>query len=150
MSVELFPFLGYAAASDLRTRKISNALVVIGLVAAFTFSLFVSWEQLWMSAAGALVGGVMLMPFFGWKMMGGGDVKLAALIGAITGFPYVLVAIPLGLAAGAVVISGLQFTKIVKPGDKVPLAPMLVMGAVGAFVCAEALLDAYARIFISG
>jgi len=91
----------------------------------------------------------MMLPFFGWKVMGGGDIKLAALIGAIAGFPGVLVAIPIGLAIGALTVTLLLAFKFVRKGDRVPLAPMLVLGAYCSYFIAEKLFDAWARVLVS-
>lgn len=148
MTAALYAFLGYAAFSDLKYRRIPNGFVITGIVLALGLALYVSPGALWSSVSGALVGGTMMLPFFGWKVMGGGDIKLAALIGAIAGFPGVLVAVPLGLAIGALTVTLLQAFKFVKVGDRVPLAPMLVLGAYGSFFISQELFDAWGRILV--
>ncbi|WP_084515429.1 prepilin peptidase [Burkholderia sp. WSM2230] len=94
------------AISDCRSRHISNALVVIGLIAAFLCALFdicpfgVSAAQ---AAAGAAVGLVALLPFFALGVMGAADVKVFAVLGAWCGMH----ALP-GLWAVASVVAGLH------------------------------------------
>jgi leader peptidase (prepilin peptidase)/N-methyltransferase len=62
--------------------------------------------------------------------MGGGDVKLAAFLGAILGFPYIIT----GLLAGFIVggVAGIALWLMGKRGrrDMVPYGPALAAGAV--------------------
>ncbi|HEX7933966.1 MAG TPA: prepilin peptidase [Paraburkholderia sp.] len=96
----------WVAICDCRSRRISNAFVVIGLIAAFAcassranpFGIL-----LWQSAAGAAVGLVALLPFFALGVMGAADVKVFAVLGAWCGFHALL-----GLWAMASVLAGLH------------------------------------------
>lgn len=145
-----FSFLGAASIWDLKTKRIPNLLIVAGLICAVGSSAFVSLEALGWSLGGAVLGAVLMLPFYNWNLMGGGDVKLAGLIGAIVGFPGVIVAIALGLWIGAIVIPTLLWSGVVKGGDKVPFAPILTLGAIGAYFLTERILDVYSGIFIPG
>jgi len=94
------------AISDCRSRHISNALVVTGLIAAFLCALFdicpfgISALQ---AAAGAAVGLVVLLPLFALGVMGAADVKVFAVLGAWCGTHALL-----GLWAVASVLAGLH------------------------------------------
>ncbi|KAA0089454.1 A24 family peptidase [Trinickia soli] len=74
--------------SDCRTRRVSNRLVMAGLVGAFisaasrVSSFAVTPEQ---AALALLVGCVALMPFFLAGVMGAADVKVFAVLGAWCG-----------------------------------------------------------------
>jgi prepilin peptidase CpaA len=76
------------AVCDCRSRRVSNALVVAGLVAALACAALehgpfgISLAQ---AALGALVGVCALLPFFALGVMGGADVKVFAVLGAWCG-----------------------------------------------------------------
>jgi prepilin peptidase CpaA len=79
---------GWVAVCDIRSRRISNALVVAGLAAAFACAVSghspfgLSTKH---AAIGASVGLVALMPFFAMGVMGAADVKVFAVLGAWCG-----------------------------------------------------------------
>ena len=86
---------GIACFTDLRSRRISNRLVITGLVAGcFLNTLRGGWTSLGWSLAGALLGLALFLPFFALGGMGAGDVKLLACLGSILG-PHDLVAVAL-------------------------------------------------------
>jgi len=66
--------------------------------------------------------------------MGGGDVKLAALIGLTVGFPQVLWALALGILAGGITALLLVLTPRWGPKSHIPYAPFLCLGALLALV----------------
>ncbi|WP_027801381.1 A24 family peptidase [Paraburkholderia dilworthii] len=109
VSIALFIFLvwcAWVAICDYRSRRISNALVVIGLITAFTCALLgISPFGIAASraAAGAAVGLVALLPFFAIGVMGAADVKVFAVLGAWCGVHALL-----GLWAVASVVAGLH------------------------------------------
>lgn len=70
--------------------------------------------------------------------LGGGDVKLAALIGAAFGFPQVLVALIASAITSAVAIGFLLFSRRRGIGDSIPYAPFLCLGAMIALVYSTA------------
>lgn len=68
-----------ACVSDLRTRRIPNGLVVVGVVAGLGFGLMDGGLAGMVRAAGGVATGLAIwMPFWMLHMMGGGDVKLFA------------------------------------------------------------------------
>ncbi len=78
-TLTLFAVLAAACVTDLRTRRIPNALVLTGLVAGVSFALIDGGLRGMMSAMGGVVTGLCIwMPFWLLHMMGGGDVKLFA------------------------------------------------------------------------
>jgi prepilin peptidase CpaA len=75
-----------ACVTDLRTRRIPNALTFGAAVLAFVFHAVTGgWPGLASSAGGWLVGVALFAPFFLLGGMGAGDVKLLAAIGAWLG-----------------------------------------------------------------
>jgi len=76
-------WVGVAALWDIRTRRIPNALVLVGLVLGL---LMVSFQGTWLDAlAGAgLALGLGIIPF-ALRALGGGDVKAAIVVGLFVG-----------------------------------------------------------------
>ena len=80
--------------TDLIARRIPNAwLLCIGAQA----SVWIVWrawygepQVLWVHGLGALIGLIVLLPFWWRGVMGAGDVKLFALIGWVAGYPALL------------------------------------------------------------
>lgn len=96
------------------------------------------------SSIGFLAGaGLLLVLALVWRGgMGGGDIKLAGLMGLVLG-PYVLLAEFLGAAMGAVV--GVVLIASRKRGrkDMVPFGPFLALAAAITLFFGPALVDAY-------
>lgn len=77
------------------------------------------------------------------KGMGGGDVKLAFLIGLVNGFPMNIVAIVLGFVSGALISLILMATKRKGMKDVIPFGPFLVLGSVLAFAFGQQIFNWY-------
>ncbi|MCX4164437.1 MULTISPECIES: prepilin peptidase [Paraburkholderia] len=100
-------FVAWTAAialSDCRSRRVSNALVGAGLVAAFA-SAFLHHNPFGITpmqaAIGMAIGFVALLPFYALGMMGAADVKVFAVLGAWCGMHALL-----GLWVAASLIAG--------------------------------------------
>jgi prepilin peptidase CpaA len=79
-----------AAFSDVRTRKIPNAIPVAVAAFGLAVSAFGGWRDLGSAiAAGAILLVVGTIPF-GLGLIGGGDVKLLAACACVFGLAYVL------------------------------------------------------------
>ena len=100
-----------AGISDLRNRTIPNWLVLSGLVLGFGINAYLfGWNGFLRSAIGFALAVAVYVPFYALRAMGGGDVKLMAAVGCITGASnwlliFMLTAILGGLAAFAVLLS---------------------------------------------
>jgi leader peptidase (prepilin peptidase)/N-methyltransferase len=90
--------------------------------------------------AGALIAAIVLLSRGG---MGGGDIKLAALIGAFLGWPGVAVALFLGFMAGGLVGIGLLALRLRGRKDAIPFGPALAAGALVALFWGEAIAAWY-------
>jgi prepilin peptidase CpaA len=94
---------GLACVTDLRTRRVPNALTFPAALAGLAFHLFAhGFSGLGWSVAGALLGLLVFLPMFALGGLGAGDVKLAAAVGAWVGVPDVLVFAVAGAIAGGV------------------------------------------------
>ncbi len=75
--------------------------------------------------------------------MGMGDVKMAALIGLMTGFPLVLVALFLSMILGGAVAIILVLSGIRQRKDSLPFGPFLSVGGMVTLLWGEAILGWY-------
>jgi len=94
-------FAATAAISDLLTRRIPRLLTTSGLVVGLGFHL---WRGgFWSSLFAAFLGFALGLTLFQLGAIGGGDVKLAAALGALLGFPQWLTAMELALLLAGVI-----------------------------------------------
>lgn len=101
-----------AATIDVRTLRIPNWLTVGGALIGLGINAALQWRILgphwaingflW-ALAGLGAGLVLLLPLYAFRLMGAGDVKLMAMVGAFLGFPQVLAAILSAFIAGGAV-----------------------------------------------
>lgn len=126
--------------TDMERRLILNVVTYPAIIFAFVAS-FLPPEMTGMRWEYALAGGVIGFVFFfiaawvgnalfGSGALGGGDVKLAAFVGLITGFPLVIEALVLTILVGAAISAILLVTRVRSLRDPIPYGPFLVAGAV--------------------
>jgi len=106
--------------------------------------------QWWDSIGGLLLGGGILYgmawisPYlFGKEGMGGGDIKLLAMIGAFLGWQQVLLTLIVGGIVGAGVGVVLIGARIITRDAYIPFGPFLSLGAVVAMLYGAEILDWY-------
>jgi leader peptidase (prepilin peptidase) / N-methyltransferase len=135
-------------AIDLEQELILNIVVFPAMVLAFAFSFFWGgFEEFWPKVGpgfvlSALMGGavgfvLMLLPYLltRGRGMGYGDVKLAAFIGLMSGFPLVLVALLVGIVVGGLAAVILLVSRAVKSRKAaIPYGPFLAVGAMVALI----------------
>ncbi len=97
--------MALAAILDLRSRRIPNALTVMGAATALVLRAPQGWESLGYGVLGLGLALLLTVPFFLVKAMGGGDVKLMAAVGAFMG-PVELIGacLLIGLLGGLVAL----------------------------------------------
>lgn len=99
----LLILLVIAAYLDIKSRRIPNQLVLVGLITSFVLQINLNgFEGFKAWGLGLLVGFGLFLPFYLLRAMGAGDVKLMAMVGAFIGPLYVLGAALVTLAAGGV------------------------------------------------
>ena len=99
----LAPFCTAVIVYDLRERRIPNRLVLSGMFLGAAIQSLRGWAGIKDSLSGMALGLVILLPFFAAGMLGGGDVKTLAAIGAITGPRILWFSFMAGAAAGGIV-----------------------------------------------
>lgn len=125
--------------------------IVIGLICGATILPlgFVS------SVLGVLVGGGMLWgvawlsPYiFGKEGMGGGDIKLLAMIGAFLGWKSTILTIMIGSLVGSVAGTGLILLKFRRREQYLPFGPFLALAAFVSMLYHQQILTWYMNLMV--
>jgi len=146
----LFSALLVVVGTDLSHQIIPDAItlpgVLIGLLGAVTV-LPVGWVN---ALLGIVIGGGILWalawisPYlFGKEGMGGGDIKLLAMIGAFLGWKPALLTIMVGSLAGSLIGVFLISLHLIKRDEYIPFGPFLAFGALVAMFFSQPILDWY-------
>jgi leader peptidase (prepilin peptidase)/N-methyltransferase len=79
--------------------------------------------------------------------MGWGDVKLAALIGLVTGFPLVFIALLIGVILGGIVAVLLLSLKVKRRKESIPFGPFLAIATIITLLWGNSILSWYQGLF---
>jgi leader peptidase (prepilin peptidase) / N-methyltransferase len=106
----------------------------------------------WDSLLGAGTGFVLLLiiAIVSKGGMGGGDIKLYALIGFVLGFKLVLLSFFLSTLFGAVIGGLALLFKIVKRKQPIPFGPFIAAGTLTAYYWGPDLINLYLQILYNG
>ena len=141
-------------AIDLELQILPNVITLPGLAAGLVFSL-VFPPGVADALLGALIGGGVLwligeayFRFTGQEGMGGGDVKMLAMVGAFLGWQLVLVTLVLSSIAGSLV--GVLMIASRRGGMKhaLPYGTFLALGALTASLIGERLVEWYTGLYM--
>ena len=141
--------------TDLDHFVIPDVITLPGLVIGFftaAFILPVGWTGSLLGIA--LGGGILWMlaavsPYlFGKEGLGGGDIKLLAMIGAFLGWQHVCMTLFLASCTGAMVGIGLMAFRDMERGQYLPFAPFLAAGAVASLFFPQELFGMYESMFL--
>ena len=84
----LLALLTIASITDYRTYKIPNWLTASGILFGLVYSIFIPFSRdfgfLW-AVGGMMLGFIVMLPCYALRIMGAGDVKLMAMVGAFLG-----------------------------------------------------------------
>jgi len=135
---------------DLAHTIIPNAITLPGTVVGLGASLWLTPVGGGNAVLGVLVGGglflliaVLSASILQREGMGGGDIKLIAMIGAFLGWHAVLVTIFLGAVLGALVGTVLMLVRRQGRKEPVPFGPFLALGALLTMVWGDTILAWY-------
>jgi len=144
-SVFLTILLGISL-SDARFYIIPDEFTLGGAALGLAMALFPGGVGILQAAAGAATGFALLWAvgrvgtwIFGKEAMGGGDVKMMAMVGAFVGVPGVLLTIFLGAFLGSVIFGPISW----KTGKLVPFGIFLAAGAAVTYGWGDALIAWY-------
>lgn len=132
---------------DLRYKIIPDIIVYPGMIVGATWVLGRHWSDLVYYLMGWLVGGgiLYLAAVVSRGGMGGGDVKLGAMLGLFMGWERVLVALFLSFLLGSVVGLLLIALGKKKRKDPIPFGPFLSIGSFISLIWGIKIWDWYIR-----
>ena len=150
---------------DLEHRLILNKIVYPAIVVALIIDVFLPppgffdvnlpWPGIVNGVLGGAIGLAFLLMAYLISLLiyhregiGFGDVKLAALIGLVTGFQLVLVALLMGVILGGVVAGILLSLKIKKRQEAIPFGPFLSLATIATLLWGSYILNWYLGLFL--
>jgi len=146
----LFSALLVVTGTDLTHKIIPNVVTVPGILVGLLGAATVLPTGLVNALLGIAVGGGILWtlawasPYlFGKEGMGGGDIKLLAMIGAFLGWKPALLTIMIGSLSGSVIGVSLMAFGVMKRDEYIPFGPFLVLGALVSMFFSQPLLNWY-------
>lgn len=142
------------ALTDGRTYLIPDEFTIGGLIAGLVLAALDGFPVLISSLIGAAVGFLVLWVVGAggkWLLkeeaMGGGDIKMMAMVGAFLGWQGVLLTIFLGALTGTLIFLPL---KLLRRTKLVPFGVFLSLGAAVTYLVGPAILDWYRRYLGGG
>ena len=146
----LFSALLAITAIDIAHYIIPNVITLPGILLGLLFAGTILPVGLVNAVLGVLIGGGILWflawvsPYlFGKEGMGGGDIKLLAMIGAFLGWKPTVLTMMVGAVVGSVVGGGLMVFKVMRRGQYLPFGPFLAFGAVVSLFFYQDIWDWY-------
>jgi len=133
-----------ACVTDIKHRLIPDWSVFPGIIVLFTLRLFMLHDAPLLIAAELLSGALLFMGIHritGGKL-GMGDVKFAALMGVFIGFPRWFIAAGLASLFGLLFAAAGMLSGRLDRNSRIPFAPFLTLGSIGAYFAAPILLKA--------
>jgi len=136
--------------TDLSHYMIPDAVTLPGIVIGLICATLILPIGIVDSLFGVLVGGGSLWflawvsPYvFGKEGMGGGDIKLMAMVGSFLGWQPALLAIMIGSLLGSLIGGGLMAARVMRREQYIPFGPFLAIGSVLALLFHHPLFEWY-------
>lgn len=142
LSAVFAAWLTVIAVIDLERRRILNVLTYPGIAAAVVAGLLLPGGPAWTVVLGGVLGGgaLLVLALASPRGMGMGDVKLAALLGFLLGYPIVLIGLFLAFVLGGLISMSLLAAGRVGRKDTVAFGPYLALGGILAMLYGHELL----------
>lgn len=137
------------AAIDIRLMVIPDQLnLFLGILGVVLLIFKNQWvNHLFAGVVGAAVFGLIVLITRG-KAMGIGDVKLAAALGWLVGWPNIAAVIFLAFVSGAVYATGLLIAGRKKMQDMVPFGPFLAFSGLAMMLYGPYIINVYLSLFL--
>ena len=142
------------AVTDARAYIIPDEFSLGGVVLGMLLAIAGGWDTFSTAAVGALVGfGLLYLVavagtwFFKQEAMGGGDIKMMAMVGTFVGWKGVLLTVFLGAFLGSLI-----FVPLTLAGSRrlVPFGVFLALGGAAAYLLGPEILEWYGRFVTAG
>lgn len=140
---------------DIDHQIIPNGLVLTGIIAGTVLTvtgISVHWKN---ALVGFLIGGgtyllvaLVSLLILGKEGMGGGDIKLMAMIGLMIGWKLTVLSILLSIYIGGLIGGLLLLLKFKKRGDAIPFGPFIAIGTVVSILFGNEIILWYINTFI--
>jgi leader peptidase (prepilin peptidase)/N-methyltransferase len=148
-----FSILIILSVSDLKYRLLPNTIIVPAMALFVLLRLWIHDLPYWEYMAGFVVGGGILLAVsymsvrLGKPAMGGGDIKMMALLGVVLGLKLILLTLALSALLGC--IFGLILVGIGKITRKtfIPFGPFIAIAGIVAMIFGNNLLAWYWSVF---
>lgn len=134
---------------DLEKGLILNVIVYPAALAALAIGFFLPEFVIYKGILGGAIGfaALMLVALIFRGGMGWGDVKMAGLIGLMTGYPSVFAALLAGIIAGGIAAVVLMLIGKKSRKDAIPFGPFLALGSFVALIWGHQLINWYLGLF---
>lgn len=134
---------------DLERGVILNKVVYPAAAIALIIGAFTSNPGIIKVAIGGGLGLVimLLVALVSRGGIGWGDVKMAGLVGLLTGFPLVIVSLLLAVVSGGLVAAVLLVLKVKQRKQTIPFGPFLSLGAMVTLLWGTSILNWYLQLF---
>lgn len=153
VGLTLISLLVVVVQTDLEGLIIPDKVVFFGMGAGVLLRLLIHSEPLWHYAVAFLAGGgalyaiaLLAEKWLGKEALGGGDIKLLAMLGLYLGISNTLLTMFLGSLAGLCLTIVLMALKKVSREQHVPFGPYLALGALLAYLWGDSLLQGYLNL----
>ena len=135
---------------DLNEQIIPDVISLPGIALGLILSFFVPYISFMNSILGAVAGGGIILiialagsVIFKKEAMGGGDVKLASMVGAFLGWRYTVISLFFGFFLGALAGVFLILSKIKNKEDLIPFGPFIILGTFISILYGEKIISWY-------
>ncbi|MDL4841674.1 prepilin peptidase [Aquibacillus rhizosphaerae] len=148
-SLLLISLLVIIIVTDLSYMLIPNRILIFFVPFFIILRVLSPLEPWWSPIAGALIGFVLLaiIIIVSNGGMGGGDMKLFAVLGMVLGYKGVLLAFFFSTLYGSIVGGLLQGFKVVERKKPIPFGPFIVFGTITAFFFGDEMIKWYITTF---
>ena len=141
----------FLASFDFQFGEIPDEVSLPATLFAFLGSFFIFTISPAESLVGLLIGGgffTAIVLASNGKWMGGGDIRMGLLLGALLGWQGFLIALFIASFSGSIVGIAQVIQKKKKLKSTLPFAPFLAMGGIIALLFSEKIWEYYAQLFI--
>jgi leader peptidase (prepilin peptidase) / N-methyltransferase len=141
--------------TDLEHMIIPDKIVLFGCIAGVLLRIWIHPRPLWQYGVAFVAGGLILygIALLGQLLlkkesMGGGDIKLLAVLGLYIGIQGTVLTLFLASVIGLFVSLFLILARIVRKEEPIPFGPYLAMGAYIVYLWGDSLLNGYLHLIV--